>query len=884
MKTRMAAGLGTILLVVGAMAASGGEAPSPKFAKKPVARKADGKVRIDFAVDHLTDVAVFIEDGAGKIVRHLAAGVLGDKAPQPFKPGLSQSIEWDGKGDYGRPAGPGPFKVRVALGLGAKYDRVLFRDPQGLRNVNGLATGPDGTLYVAATFGAFLPIWQGHTILAFNRDGTYQRTVLPVPASRSREEMAALGMGTVELEGRPAPLYQDILTRRFFGEGLGRQAGTAVTPGGAIMVVLKRGQLGAIRPNGTAAGGPFVGPRFGGKAPFGGFQHTFMTVSPDGSWAYVSGLGAKVVHRVKLPERGPVKVFFGNAGQAGKDDVHLGGEARGLACDGKGNLLVADFANDRVLVISEKDGKRVAAMPVARPDGVAVHPASGAVYVLRLTNVGSGVMELVKFSGWKNAREVAKLSIGAGGNPSFPARMTLDATAKPPIVWVGKEDGRLLRIEDLGGKFGDARTVCSNKKRGLGSYVDVTVDHLRESPEVYTRLNHAWWLRYDEKADKVENLKLILAKSAGTCVVPTPNGHILAPAYPCHVLRFSRNGKPAAGPDWSGRYQAKGKYSKGPRHGMYLPVSMTYMTHTLGVRHDGRLFILEPEGPGGKPPKMLREYLPNGKRVSDTPVIWHMSDYAVGPKFDQAGNMYFAEIVRPLDDLYPKEFEKFTGKVDLAGAYGGSQQGHVILGMYGSIVKFTPKGGMIHYTDRHNAARLPYKRIGKPKLAAGLKKTKAIWYSYENEGGVSPRRWYPVEVTGAEWIRMGISHFEHAKCNCENVRFDVDEFGRVWYPDLARFRVGVLDTNGNRITHFGGYGNAESKGPDSPVVDPKTGKVRPRKPGEKLKSPFAEPEIAFSWLVGVGATDRYAYMGDSMNRRLLRAKLTYAAEETCAVK
>jgi len=51
-----------------------------------------------------------------------------------------------------------------------------------------------------------------------------------------------------------------------------------------------------------------------------------------------------------------------------------------------------------------------------------------------------------------------------------------------------------------------------------------------------------------------------------------------------------------------------------------------------------------------------------------------------------------------------------------------------------------------------------------------------------------------------------------------------------------------------------------------------------------LASPFAEPDIAFSWLIGVGATDKYAYMGDSLNRRLLRAKLLYAAEEACEIK
>ena len=146
-------------------------------------------------------------------------------------------------------------------------------------------------------------------------------------------------------------------------------------------------------------------------------------------------------------------------------------------------------------------------------------------------------------------------------------------------------------------------------------------------------------------------------------------------------------------------------------------------------------------------------------------------------------------------------------------------------------------------------------------------------------------RLVPIKVTGAEWIRMGISHMEYAYlggCNCENVRFDVDEFGRVFYPDLQRFRVGVLDTNGNPITHFGGYGNAESKGPDSPVVDAATGRLRPPRKGERSR--LAQPDIAFAWMIGVGVTDRYAYMGDSMNKRLLRAKLIYAAEATCAVR
>ena len=90
----------------------------------------------------------------------------------------------------------------------------------------------------------------------------------------------------------------------------------------------------------------------------------------------------------------------------------------------------------------------------------------------------------------------------------------------------------------------------------------------------------------------------------------------------------------------------------------------------------------------------------------------------------------------------------------------------------------------------------------------------------------------------------------------------MDEFGRVFYPDLGRFRVGVLDTSGNPITHFGAYGNADSAGPGSAVPT---------------------PEIAFAWLIGVAATDRYVYTGDSINRRMLRLRTAHAAWETCAL-
>jgi len=106
------------------------------------------------------------------VVRHLAAGVLGANAPAPLKPdSLAQEIVWDGKADYGKPAEGGPLKVRVALGLSAKYDKVIAGNQHLLNaGICGLDVAPDSTLYVLGRQSG--SIWGDAQLLAFNRDGT----------------------------------------------------------------------------------------------------------------------------------------------------------------------------------------------------------------------------------------------------------------------------------------------------------------------------------------------------------------------------------------------------------------------------------------------------------------------------------------------------------------------------------------------------------------------------------------------------------------------------------------------------------------------------------------------------------------------------------------
>ena len=148
-------------------------------------------------------------------------------------------------------------------------------------------------------------------------------------------------------------------------------------------------------------------------------------------------------------------------------------------------------------------------------------------------------------------------------------------------------------------------------------------------------------------------------------------------------------------------------------------------------------------------------------------------------------------------------------------------------------------------------------------------------------------------VQGAEWLVPGVSYVEDlgdwgggGRCHCVGCDFDVDDFGRTFAPDNGRFRVTVLDTSGNVIMHFGAYGNQDYWGPDSYVMDPSTQLLRPRKSDDPkdLKSPFAEPEIAFNRVVGLAVTEQHVYVADYKNRRVLRCKLSYTSEAVGEIK
>jgi hypothetical protein len=50
------------------------------------------------------------------------------------------------------------------------------------------------------------------------------------------------------------------------------------------------------------------------------------------------------------------------------------------------------------------------------------------------------------------------------------------------------------------------------------------------------------------------------------------------------------------------------------------------------------------------------------------------------------------------------------------------------------------------------------------------------------------------------------------------------------------------------------------------------------------EGPAQEPEISLAWPTYVAVSDRWAYVADTVNRRIVRVKLGYETEAACDVR
>jgi hypothetical protein len=242
--------------------------------------------------------------------------------------------------------------------------------------------------------------------------------------------------------------------------------------------------------------------------------------------------------------------------------------------------------------------------------------------------------------------------------------------------------------------------------------------------------------------------------------------------------------------------------------------------------------------------------------------VWQVSRGTI-PRVDSKGNIYLASMIRPVGRAWPEFFDDKLGPVPAKLVYSSP---YWYSYMYGGIVKFPPSGGSIWFEE----GKIPSSAFGQPSAELLAKPKIEFGYQFNYNPLLKGH------LQGAEWFRFGFSPYSETyppgtpTCMCEGAGFDVDGFGRVFYPNLGQYRVEMIDNANNFIGTFGHYGNEDSLG---------SGKVAERALRDP-KSKIAHPEIPLAWPTYVAVSDTHAYVNDTLNRRVVKVRLDAQAEET----
>ena len=817
-----------VLVGIPAAAPAGEEAgKAPAFAARPAAKAEGDQVRIEFAVEKATDVAVEVLDDKGKVVRHLAAGMLGPYAPEPLaKDKLAQSLLWDKKDDDGKPVA-GACKLRVGLGLGVKhageygggYQPIegLPWDGRNIDNLKAIACGPDGTVYMRGGFFDTMRDRHPH-LVALDKDGNYLREVYPPPAKLVPEKTP--GMPTVKLaDGSVIPQvgsWWDL-----FIPAMTTTKQMAVTPDGHLLIstvapdyvterraLLKLGTDGSIPKD-----------AWGLKLPPGmdtlGFS---LAASLDSKALYVSGLATTrptkplhAVYRLELDGSNKYALFFGEEGVAGGDDQHLKDPA-GVAVGKDGVVCIADYGNGRVLAV-KPDGTLLTKAKADKPFAVAADPKSGAFYALSAEMGKDGVVvnrRLTKFSA--ELQELVSVEVAvqvAFGYGRIAARfggLGISLAGDKPVLWLGctsEPDG------------------CNGYPFGFGyGVVKVTDDGKALAKPDFVDLSAAAFEARRKRRAGASDLQ--------------------RDGYSYNYIMKS-SGDPSV--IWMTRKDAKGKEAPFPAAGdkkwaetLGRPSSRYYGLAVVNYQNDILFSYYNWLGNDDKRKygtTTIDQFAPDGT-VKKRELVYGMHEGCFATPFlvDRKGNIYVSDHIQPPGRVAPEEIETAFGAL-------GAKPGATYVETYGSLFKFPPTGGGFKWGQAGQGGAGRGDLIRKPTAvedSAGGKVNKAA-------------------CEGAEWQFFGIAPVATTRgtCMCTGSGPALDGHARVYVPDAYRMCVHVLDTNGNYLLRIGKYGNQDDA---------------------KGKVAFARPRF-------VSAAEGRITVTDPQNGKAVKLELVYAAEESC---
>ncbi|HOX05499.1 MAG TPA: hypothetical protein PK280_03775 [Planctomycetota bacterium] len=858
-------------------------AAAASFATKPSATKAGDGAKISFAVSAPTDVEVAVLGADGKVVRHLAAGLLGKNAPEPFKAdALAQEVAWDGKDDAGKPAAGGPFRARVRLGIVPRLDGILGRNDNTLSGgVEAVTISPKGEIFVLLA-----DSFRGRAELrVLDRDGKYLRTIMPYPASTPPERTESVGH--VMIDGQRQPLVFNGQGHCLYPLVAGLRGQTmAWHPDGYLVAASSTGSmcnhgpprhLIAFHPEGGAPEKTgFVGPRI--RAPRGfmggageGYARGMdrLAVSPDGKWIYLvqcfrasyfeKGEWQHGVFRVSWTDKELGVPWLGKK-EPGAGDEEFN-DPQGLAVDKEGRLFVCDRGNNRVKVYSS-EGKLLGKFEVPLPEQIAVHPAGGDIYVLskkadRVYDVMKSAdpitSRIIKFTPFKDggAKEVARVEFQV--KKQYAELLALDASASPPRLWAVISGGygtqsALTPVTDEGAtlKVG----TPAGEPGGLHYPTFMAADPQRKRVIVWDMGGGG------HSTIDIESGKRAAFKLPGNDLALDRDGNIyLMGGYDSNaLLRVDPAGKPL-------NFPASGSNKLEIKFRAYGPV-MGLRGHVIAP--NGDLYVRR--SPNHAIVSTVDVYGPDGT-LKKAALVNGCGSGDSGIGVDNRGNVYLGMNLKPPDEIVPPDFAKaasaapwkYYRKVDRPAPWSYLYANPYLFHM-GWVFKFGPEGGQIYgnYTPKGGA----------PDDSLALAKAPADAVAYK-----SGYLGWDVKVAGAKWRYAGIGIIPHSfdgftgddGCECLQSQLDADPYGRVYAPSAFHSSVEMLDPAGNRLARIGAYGNADSAGP---------------------KGKVPAPEIAFAWPAecDYAEADGKLYISDSVNRRITVVRFDAAATESCDLR
>jgi hypothetical protein len=855
-----------------------GEKP-PVFTSGPKAAKTSKGAQISFEVSTATDVEVTVLDGQGRVIRHLAAGVLGDKAPAPLLKGLKQSIIWDGSNDLGKAAGPGPFKVRVSLGMKPEFEKIIGSNPVSIARVTALAVGPGGQLYVAQTFGDLHPGDGTGSLMILNRKGNYVRQLLPYPANLPEDQLSGLRRITVAGKKQPG-IYQGE-TRNLFPSFAEIPAQRALVLADATILLTgldevgvyndkkKKGKkvlLAVTRNGGVPSGGAVRGKIAPAGMALDKTGKVFGIV--EGNVAIINWKAgtAEIVIKGEAAPQAPRR----RKGRKTPPPAEVSAEkklvgARSVAFDASGNMYVGEY---RGVAVFDKAGKRLALLKAQGTTIVSVDPKTGAIYAFK--GNWRGGSKLLKFKSRTSTSPVSSYSPKGMGWQS----MAIDFSGDKPAIWLAccsfwaRE--RLVRIYDQGDTLGSPVGISalpgnSGETAGPRSRYNMACagTPMGMALDRKNRILYINQRSYDLKTGKWGRGSLWVDGGKEGVGSFGLDGNFYSQQYSTTLWRMTPDFKPLDFPATEKfreqrleieKKMTPAQLKKERIQARKIKLNAVYHPHELGLRRNGItadangvIYAAVPKprserdeiDKGNKRPYELWKIGPDGTIINKRLIACQLPGL-YSPRLDYQGNIYVAVSLRPGTQRAPNDLGAgWARPMESTRAKAGEIDWYPL--MYGCIMKFGPEGGKI------------------------LNNAQGPEFIYGPSGKYARKS----KVQGAKWTFFGASPLLSWRipapnsCLCESPRIDVDGWGRCFFPDACSFRVGILDTAGNLITWLGAYGNLDSAGPGSAIPT---------------------PAIPLAWPYLVFAEDGHIYIGDRLNRRTVAVKINYASTKVCSIR